>query len=88
MKINYGDGVSSQIALVNNSNVELVYVGSDDWSGHWYNDKNPQNGYKVPAKTGKGFLHVKTSGAATGSIGAVIFRFYEATTPYFLSLNW
>jgi hypothetical protein len=74
MKSEYGTGVSTLITISNGTGADLVLTdsGSADYSGHVWK-------YPVPTSIGPGqigvFLHVKTSGVARGSVGALVYRF-------------
>ena len=56
---------------------ELVYKEKDSDYGYFYRDANPGN---IPAGKYGAFLHVKSTGAASGSTGFVRFR-YTYRTP-------
>ncbi|KAL6653784.1 hypothetical protein ACP70R_008708 [Stipagrostis hirtigluma subsp. patula] len=72
LKAMYGYGSSTLCLVYNASGDSLHYVDSHDWYGS--SVYNP--GY--PKEIGNGqwaaFLHVHQQGAATGSVGAVVYR--------------
>jgi hypothetical protein len=82
MKEEYGNGVSSLIRIYNASGEPLVLCSSPDWHGHigkYPIDGIIQNGQWCV------FLHVKTSGTATGSSGAVVYNASQAKQDVFFS---
>jgi hypothetical protein len=74
MKNNYGSGVSTLITIANGTGANMTHLGGYDWHGKAYSS--------APGTIGPGqigiFLHVHTSGAATGSEGCLT---YTLTAP-------
>ncbi|KAK8918642.1 hypothetical protein KSP39_PZI022150 [Platanthera zijinensis] len=71
LKARWGTGVSTLCVVYNSTGDALTFVTSHDWYGHI----GPAP-YPVRIENGQwgAFLHVKTSGAATGSSAAVVYR--------------
>ena len=79
----YGAGVSSQLALVNNSNKELVYHSDAHKSGRW-----EVKATTLSPNSAQGFLHAKSDSAAKGSTGAVTYTFTEKGSTYYVTFAW
>ncbi|KAK1271557.1 hypothetical protein QJS04_geneDACA013022 [Acorus gramineus] len=71
LKARWGTGVSTLCLLYNATGDTVTFVTSHDWHGHI----GPAP-YPTEMANGQwgGFLHVKTSGAATGSSAAVVYH--------------
>lgn len=71
VKQGWGTGVSTLCLVYNATGDTVTYVASHDWHGHI----GPAP-YPVEIANGQwgGYLHVKTSGTATGSSAAVVYR--------------
>jgi hypothetical protein len=79
MKAEYGTGVSTEIEIENATGATMTLVSEYDYHGHLFK-------YPVPPAIGAGqtgcFLHVKTAGAATGSEGAIVYRYQDLDGVY------
>ncbi|KAK1309868.1 hypothetical protein QJS10_CPA08g00129 [Acorus calamus] len=71
LKARWGNGVSTLCLLYNATGDTVTFVTSHDWHGHI--GPGP---YPTAMANGQwgAFLHVKTSGAATGSSAAVVYH--------------
>ncbi|CAK9326820.1 unnamed protein product [Citrullus colocynthis] len=71
LKKRWGTGVSTLCLIYNATGDTITYVCEHDWHGHI--GPGP---YPIEIANGQwgGFLHVKTSGTATGSSAAVVYR--------------
>jgi len=71
LKARWGYGVSTLCVVYNCTGDTMTFITSHDWHGHI----GPAP-YPVTIQNGQwgGFLHVKTSGTATGSSAAVVYR--------------
>ncbi|KAK8923429.1 hypothetical protein KSP39_PZI019053 [Platanthera zijinensis] len=71
LKARWGTGVSTLCVVYNSTGDALTFITAHDWHGHI----GPAT-YPVRIENGQwgGFLHVKTSGAATGSSAAAVYR--------------
>ena len=88
MKEEFGNGVSCLVCIYNASGRNLSLSGQrEDWHGHMFRyppDTNIANGqWSV-------FLHVKTSGAATGSEACIIYNISDEGDDVFMgwSVPW
>lgn len=73
LKKAYGNGVSSQIVIVNNSSLPLKLMSDDHISGRFEWDPPEE----IPAKKVGYFLHVKRSSTVCGSMGCVEYGFVD-----------
>ena len=73
MKDEYGDGISTLIAIENATGSDMDLVQNKSWK------KSHVWKYPLPSRIGPGqtgvFLHVKPSGLVAPSIGALVYRF-------------
>jgi hypothetical protein len=79
----YGAGVSSQLAFVNNSNTDLTLHSDAHRGGRWQ-----VKATDLPKNSAKGFLHTKSDGAAKGSTAAVTYKFTEKSATYYVTFAW
>ncbi|XP_060674519.1 23 kDa jasmonate-induced protein-like [Ziziphus jujuba] len=71
LKERYGNGVSTLCLIYNATGDTLKHVGYHDWRGHIGESPYPN---EIANGQWGAYLHVKTSGAATGSIAATVYR--------------
>lgn len=71
LKERYGDGVSTLCMVYNATGDPLKFVGNHDWSGHIGESPFPT---EIANGQWGAYLHVKTSGAARGSVAAAVYR--------------
>ncbi|KDQ07793.1 hypothetical protein BOTBODRAFT_48552 [Botryobasidium botryosum FD-172 SS1] len=71
LKENYGNGVSTLVHVYNASGDRITLQGEHSWRGSFYG--GPPESFIENGQWGV-FLHVKPTGAAVGSAGAVIYR--------------
>merc|ERR1711976_273844 len=69
-KEQYGIGASSKLIIYNDSSDKLTLTNSDHFWGKWQNEAPAE----IPPQTYASFLHVKTDGTMTGSIGSVVYK--------------
>ena len=71
LKKRYGNGVSTLCLIYNATGGNLIFAGHRDWWG-----RIGESPYPNRLENGQwgAYLHVKTSGAATGSIAACVYR--------------
>ncbi|KAK8940939.1 hypothetical protein KSP39_PZI010781 [Platanthera zijinensis] len=71
LKARWGTGVSTLCVVYNSTGDTLTFITSHNWFGHIGPAPYPTN-----IRNGQwgGFLHVKKSGAASGSAAAVVYR--------------
>ncbi|KAK1295885.1 hypothetical protein QJS10_CPB15g02099 [Acorus calamus] len=71
LKARWGTGVSTLCLLYNATGDTVTFVTSHDWHGHIGPAPYPT---EIANGQWGGFLHVKTSGTATGSSAAVVYH--------------
>jgi hypothetical protein len=82
-KEQYGAGVSSQLAFVNNSNIDLTFHSDAHQGGRWQ-----VKATSLEKNSAKGFLHTKSDSAAKGSTAAVTYQFTEKSSTYYVTFAW
>lgn len=71
LKEDFGDGVSTLCVIYNATGDTLTLVTSHDYNGHVYTSPYPE---QIANGQWGAFLHVKTTAAMAGSVGAVVYR--------------
>lgn len=71
LKQKWGTGVSTLCLFYNATGDPITFICDHNWHGHIGPDPYP---LKIANGQWGGFLHVKTSGVATGSSAAVVYR--------------
>ncbi|XP_060674531.1 23 kDa jasmonate-induced protein-like [Ziziphus jujuba] len=71
LKEKWGNGVSTLCVIYNATGDTIRHVGSNDWYGHIGDSPYPS---EIANGQWGAFLHVKTSGASSGSVAATVYR--------------